>query len=421
LERVLTLPASPFASFLRKIAGVEAYASGEAKEVSGLRVLDDRRLEIHLSEPDATLPMVLAMKFATPLRRDHVARVGNDIRRMPLGTGPFMLTEWQEGSKLVFARNPHYWEESRPYLDGLIMHSNVPLEMAFLRFEAGQLDMVTPLSAADYLWLAERPDWRPYIDVPDSLSTIGVRMNCQRPPFDDVRVRQALNYGVNKDNIRKILNGTVTSAHGILPDSLPGHNPRIEPYPYDPERARALLAEAGYPDGLTIDYVTIPAFPHQRNAQAMQADLRRIGVDMRIELVSPGALFGAIGERDFAPFSFVGWQVDYPDPSSFIDVNFHSRMIGDSQSNNNTFYANPQLDRLIDAAKNERDPRKRRGMYEEIDAILHRDAPWIWLYHFVFVSARQPYLAGFKPHPMWRHDYREAWLDLPADHPRRAR
>ena len=411
-ERALTLPKGPFGQYFRNVVGATDLMAGKASELEGVRVFDDRHFEVRLVEPDSAFPMILAMMFTTPMSRAHVEEVGSDIRRKPLGTGPFALVRWSEGTELVFARNPYYWDRPLPYLDGMVMYTSVPRETAFLKFEAGELDTVARLSSADYLWLAERPDWQPYTEKVLFMNTVGVRMNCQRPPFDDARVRRAMNYAINKQHIVKLHNGRARIASSILPPLMFGHNSDLLPYPHHPERARQLLAEAGYPDGFAVEYFIFQDGPNEQIAQSMQVDLRRVGVDMTIRLVSFPTLITAIGKPDGSRFSFMGWSSDYPDPTNFIDTNFHSRMIADEHSNNNTFYENPRLDRMIDAAKRERDAGRRERMYRDIDQLLHHEAPWVWLFHLAMVEVKQPYVANYKPHPIWLRDFRAAWLDL---------
>lgn len=418
-ERTIGHAKSPFKEFLLKIVGGEALAEGAATELTGVRVSGTRELEIELVEPDGSFAMILAMAFTTPLSRTHVEAVGDELRRKPLGMGPFMLDRWDEGSQIILARNPHHWNPERPRLDGLTFFTVVSRETGFLKFEAGELDTVARLSSADFLWLSQRADWQPYLQKIPSMAPVGARMNCQKPPFNDVRVRRALNYAVNKSNLRKLLSGRTEIAAGLLPPTMFGHNPELEPYPHDPDRARRLLAEAGVADGLTLQYTIFQDSDNELVAQSMQADLRKVGIEMTINVLTFPAFLDAVGRPDGAPFSFMGWQVDYPDPSALTDVLFHSSRISEQASSNNVFYANPELDRMLDAARDESDLETRRELYEEIDAFLYHEAPWIWLFNMAPTDVRQPYVIDYKPHPVWTRDFSEAWLDVPPDRLRR--
>jgi ABC-type transport system substrate-binding protein len=186
----------------------------------------------------------------------------------------------------------------------------------------------------------------------------------------------------------------------------------LPPYPHDPAKARALLAEAGYPDGFDVEYVTLKDDKNEKLAQSLQADLAEVGVRVKITLMSFATYLTAVGKPDGPPFSLGSWLMDYPDPSNFLDVRFHSRMIAEENSNNDCFYANPELDRLLDDAHAELDVDRRVAMYHRAERILYDDAPWIWSYHPVVTEVVQPYVMNFGQNPVWVRDYREVWLDL---------
>lgn len=411
-KRVLRTPDSPFPAFLDAVDGARAYAAGERDDVPGIRVVDDRRLEVRLTHPDAAFAYILAMKFTAPLDEAFVAAHGGSLRAAALGTGPFVLAGWSEGERLVLERNPRYWRAGEPHLDRIEIRENIPRDVAFLMFERGELDAVDRLAAPDWLWIAGRDDWAPYIQRTPAMSVYGARMDVTQPPFDDVRVRRALNHALDKSHTIKLLNGLAVPSHGMLPPGLFGRDDTLEPYPHDPARARALLAEAGYPDGFTVEYVTIKDDNAEKLAQSMQADLAEVGVRVEIRLMSWATFLDAVGRPGGPPFSFGSWVMDYPDPTSFLDVRFHSRMISAHNSNNDSFYADPEVDRLLDEARRERDPARREAAYRRVERILYDDAPWIWDYHPVMVEVVQPYVRGFTIHPVLGRDFRRVWLDL---------
>ena len=415
LERALINPASPFGSFLDDVEGAHDVIAGKAAHCSGIRVVDDRHLEIRLTRPYAAFLYVLAMPFATPQRADHDAAVGDQIRARPLGTGPFRLVSWQQGQKLVLERNPYYWDPEVPYLDRLILLENIPQDTAFLKFQQGEVDTCDRLPSPDYVWIQSQAAWKPYVFDSTAMNSYGERMNVTVKPFDDVRVRRAMNYAVDKEHLIKLLNGGASISHGVLPPAMFGRDDSIPPYPHDPARARALLAEAGYPDGFDVDYVTLNTDVSLKLAQSVQADLAEVGVRMHIKVMSFATYLTAIGKPDGPAFSYGAWIQDYPDPSDFIDVKFDSRSISKENSNNDSFYKNKALDTLIRTARFETDEARRADEYHRIERILHDDAPWIWEYHRHFIEVTQPYVKGYAPHPVWTRDYTYAWLDVRPD------
>jgi ABC-type transport system substrate-binding protein len=415
LERVLRTADSPFAGFLSNVVGAVELRDGKASGCSGLIAATARDFEVVLKTRDAAFPYLLTMKFAAPLRRDYVERHGAELGRQPLASGPYQLASWRPGQRLVLTRNPYHWDRSRGWIDEISMLENVPREVEFLMFERGDLDVCFQPSAPDYLWLLEQPTWQPFLRRVQLMNVFGERMNVTRPPLSDVRVRRALNYAFNKAHIVRLLQGTATIAHGILPPGMVGRDDQLAPYPYDPERAKQLLAEAGYPDGFELDYVTLAGDEPRKLASSLQADLAKVGVRLNITAMSFSTWQAAVGTRTGPALSFTSWTQDYPDPASFVDVRFHSRMISERGSLNDSFYANAQVDALIDLARAELDPARRATQYQQLERLLYDDAPWIWGYHRVAIEVVQPYVAGYSPHPVWLRDYSSSWLDLGRD------
>jgi ABC-type transport system substrate-binding protein len=403
LERAQTTQDSPFQSFLA--------------DVKAVRAASDRELVIELAAPNPAFIYVLTMPFTTPQRRAHVEATGDQLRRTPLGSGPYVLERWDEGQRLVLRKNPRYWDRTRAHLDAIELFENVPRDSQFMMFERGELDSAERLAPPDMLWLASQPAWQPYVHRVTLMTAYGSRMNVRVKPFDDKRVRQALNYALDKSHSIKLLGGAAIASHGLLIPGVVGRDEALPPYPHDPAKARALLAQAGYPNGFAIDYAIMADEEAERLALSMQADLAAIGVRMRITRMSLATFGAAIGSASGPAFSKIGWLGDFPDPTSFLDPKFHSRAISDENSTNDTFYANPALDALLDSARGEPDPAKRAALYQQAERLLYDDAPWIWDYHQQMVEVAQPYVAGYAPHPVWLRDYTSAWLDVGPDGP----
>ncbi len=235
------------------------------------------------------------------------------------------------------------------------------------------------------------------------------------PPFNDRRVRQAFNYAADKDHVVKLLNRGAVASHGLLAPGVLGRDDTLAPYPHDPAKARALLAEAGYANGLSVDYTTTSDDEALTLAASLQSDLREIGVDMHVTVLAWGTYVTTIGKPDGAPFSLGSWSGDFADPVAFFDPRFHSRAITSENSVNDTFYANPELDALLDAARVEPDTARRAAIYKRVERILYDDAPWISSYHRLSTEVTQPYVRDYTPHPVWFRDYTSAWLDLDPD------
>ncbi len=415
LERALTMPDSPFGSFLTDVVGAEAVTKRTAPHCSGIVVTGDREITITLAVANLSFLYVLSMAFTTPQRADHNAASGDQLRRTPLASGPYELASWEEGQRLVLRKNPYYWDPMRQRIEEVDLHERVARDTQFLMFEAGELDTIDRLGAPDYLAVLSQPGWTPYVHRSAHLSATGSRFNVRVPPFDDRRVRQAFNYALDKDHINRLLNGRAVASHGILPPGMAGRDDALAPYPHDPARARALLAEAGYANGLDVEYATTSDEQAEAIATSLQADLAAVGVRVRLAFLTFEAAEVALGSPMGPPFMYCSWVADYPDPSNFLDPRFHSRSIKADNSVNASFYANPELDALLDAARGEPAPAGRLGMYQRAEHILRDDAPWLWGYHYTEAEVTQPYVQNYVPHPVWIRDYTDAWLDLGPD------
>jgi peptide/nickel transport system substrate-binding protein len=400
LERARTTADSPFGAMLADVAA------------DGIVAVDARTLEVRLGKPNAAFIYVMTMPFATPQRADHVAHAGEQLRREPLGSGPFVLVSWREGERVELRRNPRYWNVAHVYLDEIDWLENIPQDTQFLMFERGELDTIDKLAAPDYVWIVNQAAWKPYVHHVANMNVYGSRMNVRRKPFDDRRVRQALNYAFNKAHTVKLLYGDAVPSHGILPPGMFGRDATLAPYPHDPAKARALLAEAGYPNGFEVEYVITNDELAEKLATSLQADLAEVGVRVRISQMSLDSFGTAIGRPDGPAFSYQGWLGDFPDPVNFIDMKFHSQGIADENALNDSFYANPDLDKLLDLARAEVEQEKRGTMYRRAERILYDDAPWIWDNHLMVTEVVQPYVKEYAPHPVWVRDFTHTWLDV---------
>jgi ABC-type transport system substrate-binding protein len=411
LERALRRPDSAFAGLLDDVVGADAVVAGTAASCAGLATPEPRTLEVTLRRPSAVLPYLLTMKFTTPMRADHDPATAGDA---PLTSGPFEVARWDHGVAITLRRNPRYRDPQRAHLDQIVMLEHVPRDTAFLMFLRGELDACAALAAPDLLWLQAQPAWQPFLRRGRGMNAFGHRLNVRVPPFDDRRVRQALNLAVDKDHLRRVLNGDATIAHGLLPPGMPGRDDALAPYPHDPARARALLAAAGHPDGLDLAYVTIADEEADKVTASLVADLAAVGVRLRVERMSLATYQDAIGRADGPPFSIATWTEDYPDASNFVEARFHSRGIAAVNASNDSAYANPAVDALLDRARGEGDAAIRADLYREVERRLFDDAPWIWGYHRDLVEVIQPTVRGYAPHPVWGRDFTTAWLD-PAE------
>jgi peptide/nickel transport system substrate-binding protein len=410
---------SPGYPFFKSIVGAPAYHEGEVEHIEGIAVIDDKTIEFRLDEADQTFLNALAMPFASPLPREHVERLeeteGLDaVGRHPVGAGPFAFVNWERGVQVEFERFDDYWAPAaRP--DQMVFLENISADVASARFRNGDVDIVYRPSKVTRLFLESSKPWAPYLGDAPSPVIYALGLNCELPPFDNVHVRRAVAFALDRGKVERLDPGRIIRAGQVLPPMLAPHDPELPTRQYfDLERAKEEMRLAGYPDGLEEPVtVWVRGDSEVRLAQLFQQDLKAIGIDIDLKLVTFATYLRETGRPRVAQAAFTGWHQDFPDPSNFMDILFHSRSIHPENSENRAFYRNPELDAILDEARPETDREKRLALYAQANAILAEDAPWAFLYYPVDMIAWQPYVKGFRPHPVWANEYRHIWLDLP--------
>src|SRR5262249_48074821 len=241
IERVLN-PAtrSKGIEYYRGIAGSADFGAHRVAHVSGIETPDPWTIVFHLDAPDPIFVHKLTMPFAAAVPREIAEKWGDDFSRHAVGSGAFMLKEWIGGQRLVLVRNPYYFQKGLPRLDAIVDAVAVPAELQWLRYEAHDQDVVAQIPPAEFPYVMKTPALRALTLHKTTVTTQYLGMNCQMKPFDDVRVRRAMSYAIDRHKLVAVLNGRGVVAHSVLPPNLPGFNPALQGYSYDPAKARAL-------------------------------------------------------------------------------------------------------------------------------------------------------------------------------------
>jgi oligopeptide transport system substrate-binding protein len=400
IERVVD-PAtqSPGAGFFGSIKGVEAVSSGQSKSIEGIKVVDPTTIKFELSRPDATFLHVMAINFAHVVPKEAVEEYGADFGKHPVGTGAYKLAEWTLGQRLVFEKNPDYWREGVPYLDKITFEIGQEPTVALLRLQKGEVDVLGDgIPPAQFLQVKDDPQYKDWIVEGGQLHTGYVTMNVKTPPFDNAKVRQAVNMAINKDRIVRIINNRAVPANQPLPPSMPGYDTSYKGYAYDPEKAKQLLAEAGHADGFTTELYAMNTDPNPRIAQAIQQDLAAIGIKAEIKSLAQANVIEA-GGNGSAPMIWSGgmaWIADFPDPS-----NFYGPILGCGGAVqggwNWAWYCNEDLDKQADEADAMVDPAKkaeREKLWGSIFVKIMDDAPWAPVFNEQRFTMHSPRTGG---------------------------
>jgi ABC-type transport system substrate-binding protein len=312
---------SPGASFYGSISGAPAVMNGKAKTARGIQVLNKYTIRFVLSRPDVTFLNEMAMNFAYIVPKEVVQKEGSAFGHKPVGTGPFILKQWTLGQKLVFVRNKNYFMKGVPKLDGVTFLIGLDPEVALLRVERGELDMLgDPIPGPDFIRIKNDPKFSNQLVSGVDPETSYITLNTHIKPFNNVKVRLALEYAIDKERVVKILNGRGIIANQVLPPTMAGYDRSYKGYPYDPSLAKKLLAQAGYPHGFSTTLYTLNVDPQPRIAQSFQQDLAQVGVKVRIVPLASATLINTASTPNKAPMVWSGalaWTEDFPDPSDF--------------------------------------------------------------------------------------------------------
>ncbi|EKF18136.1 ABC transporter substrate-binding protein [Nitratireductor pacificus] len=391
---------SPGAGFFGSIKGFEEASAGNAEGLSGITAVDDHTIRFELSRPDATFLHVLALNFAHVVPKEEVEKHGADFGKNPVGSGAFRLAEWTLGQRLVFERFEDYWNPGVPKLDQIVFEVGQEPVVALLRLQNGEVDVPGDgIPPAKFIEVKDDPKFKELIIQGGQLHTGYVTMNVKMAPFDKVEVRKAVNMAINKDRILRIINGRAVAANQPLPPSMPGYAKDHEGYRYDPEAAKALLAEAGLGDGFETELFVMNTDPQPRIAQAIQQDLKAIGIEASIKSLAQANVIAAGGEEDQAPMIWSGgmaWIADFPDPS-----NFYGPILGCGGAVkggwNWSWYCNEDLDAKATEADSMVDPAKageREAMWRDIYLKVMEDAPWAPIFNEERFTIRSERIGG---------------------------
>ncbi|EHS49304.1 ABC-type transporter, periplasmic subunit [Rhizobium sp. PDO1-076] len=390
----------PGAGFFGAVNGFADLTGGTSETLSGIETPDDGTVIFKLSRPDATFLHVLAINFASVVPKEAVDAAAGDFGKKPVGSGTLILKDWTIGQKLSFERNPDYYIKGVPYIDSVTVEVGQEPLVALLRLQKGEVDIAGDgIPPAKFLEIKNSPEGAQMIVDGEQLHTGYVTLNTKVKPFDDVKVRQAVNMAINKERITRILNGRATPANQPLPPLMPGYDKAFTGYGYDVDKAKALLAEAGYADGFETVLFSTNTDPQPRIAQAIQQDLAAVGIKAEVRALAQGNVIAAGGTEGEAPMIWSGgmaWIADFPDPS-----NFYGPILGCGGAVqggwNWSWYCNEALDKRAIEADSMSDPAKvaeRQAAWGKIFTDIMADAPWVPVINERRVVAKSARMGG---------------------------
>jgi dipeptide transport system substrate-binding protein len=369
---------------------------------------DDNTVKFVLSKPEAPFIANMAMDFAAIHSKEYLdamlkAGTPEQVDQAPIGTGPFSFVDYQKDAVIRYKANPDYFR-GKQKIDNLVFAITPDATVRMAKLQAGECQVAPYPNPADLPKLKQDPNLQ--VLEQEGLNVGYLAFNTQKKPFDDKRVRQALNMAIDKAAIVKaVYQGQGEPAKNPIPPTIWSYDDSIQPYPYDPAKAKALLKEAGV-DGLQTDlwYMPVqrPYNPDAKKiAELVQADLAKIGITAELKTFEWGEYRKRLqdGEHQMGQ---LGWTGDNGDPDNFMGV-LLSCGSARAGGQNIAKWCNEDFTKLIDEAKQTSDEAKRTELYKKAQAIFHEEAPWFPIAHSVVSMPMSKKVVGYKVHPLGTH------------------
>ncbi|HXI89722.1 MAG TPA: ABC transporter substrate-binding protein [Blastocatellia bacterium] len=375
----------------RPLVGADQFMSGDADSVAGIRVVSEQVLRLELIQPVAFFLSTLCTEYSYIVPREEVERPSMDFEIRPVGSGPFRVVEPVLGKEVQLERFANYWNPVLPYVDRLTVFFGLSAEEIFDTFLRGELDYVSDLPLTNLSELKERAADVQVLEAVQ-LQTRMLVFDCERLPLSDRRVRQAMCLAIDRRRfLREVYGEMAELSIGPIPPGVLGYDAGERGYDYDPDRARALLQDAGYGNGFDTEVW----WPQSVSSavECLKEDLAAVGIRAEFRYVEAEEMERGLRLRT-VPIAGRDWYADYPDPDNFTYVLFNS-------CNRDLFistYSNDEVDRLTGEARSVMNREQRDGIYREVTKLLLEDAPCAFLAHRRSFVAHRSDLEGVTLH-----------------------
>lgn len=371
--------------------------------IKGVTVVDSSTVRFTLKRPFSPLLNNLTLNTGRIVSPAAVKRHGKEFASHPVGTGPFKFVNWEKNVRIVLEANTAYWN-GKPGLVRLIFRPLPEEQTRVTELLSGGVDFIVDVPPDNIAQIRRDPRFVFYQQPGPHVWW--VTLNVRKKPFDDVRVRRAVNHAVNKGAIvNDILKETATASSGPVPPAITwAYTDQVTKYPYDPAMAKKLLADAGYPNGFSAVFWIPESGSGMQSpktmAQAIQADLGAVGIKVSIQSFEWGAYLNKYGkglaqDADMAALSFM---LDPGDPAPMLSLILDSHALPPNGFNAG-YYKNAEVDKILDAATRTMDLRKRGDLYKQMQKVVADEAPWIFIDHARQNAAGLKKVQNFRLHP----------------------
>jgi peptide/nickel transport system substrate-binding protein/oligopeptide transport system substrate-binding protein len=384
------------ADLLKPVLGADDFFKGKTPHVKGIVAKDDYTLEITLSQGLAPFIDILAMSPLSVVPKEAVEREGGDFSVKPTGSGPFVFAEWKREEQIVLKANRAYWG-GNPSVSTVIFRILPDEATRFEEFKNGNLEH-TDVPQGKMSEALSSPKLKALLVTHPAMDMYGYGFNCQKPPFKgNVNLRLAVNYAIDRDNIvRTIMEGKVVPMTSYVPPGTFYTPPKEDGYKYNPELAKKYLAKAGYPRGKGLAPITLYIDTqrlHGQIAEAVQGDLRKIGVKVEIRTIEWATFLQSVYDGEPTFFQNT-WLADYPDPDNWLFTLLDTKQIG--SPGNIARFSNKRFDDLTERARTIVDEKERQRLYAAAERIAYSQAPWCLLFINSPTVLVQPWVKGME-------------------------
>ncbi|ANE45192.1 ABC transporter substrate-binding protein [Paenibacillus swuensis] len=388
---------TPFNAVAVKATIARALESPRAvvfKMVQEIKAVDDHTLQIVLKTPFSPLLSVLASHESSIMSPKAMETYGKELSLHPTGTGPFKFESWTPGEEVVLAKHEGYWGE--PVKLDKVVYMVVPEDTTRLAMvETGEADIADGIPVTEMA----RVEGAGVVDLykSEAFGAEFIGFNVKKKPFDNMKVRQAISHAIQREDIfQGVYNGAGKLANSTMGSKVFGYSDKLQPYPYDVTKAKALLAEAGFPNGFKAEYWTNDRKERIALAEVVQSQLKEIGVELEVKVMEYGAYLESTAKGEQQMF-MTGWgnatgDADYNQSNMFLTESHGT-------TGNVTFYSNPEVDALIQEGRKETDPEKRKEIYHKAQEIELTEAAIIPIRNLQNNAAISKKVKGFWINP----------------------
>lgn len=369
--------------------------------VASVDVIDPLHVAFNLEAPSPVLFSLLGERPGFMVSPTAWQQRGSAFGTQPVGTGAFILKEWTRGSRVVLERNPNYWQKGLPYLDRIVVQDLAGSVIGVQRLLTGEIDYVDQLTPADVLPIEKRPG------IVLKPITVGrwyfLQWHVNEPPFDNAKLRQAFAHAIDRNRLNEItMRGQGTISDGPTPPGLWWYDPDLKSYPHDPARAKALLAEAGHPNGFEYVLSTPQVNVFQQINQLLQEQLGAVGIKLTLQPAAASEWYARVvsGATNLTP---TRWT-QRADPDGLLYILFHSKGFANTMK-----YKNEQVDALLERARTVYETPTRKQLYAEAQQRIVADLPMVPLLFGAEYAALRASVNGFEWIPDEIPRFRDLW------------